>query len=148
MVAQHEGEESARLADQWFEAQPENLTVFRDPDGQPTGFVLMLAMQEADPSDIEGDPAVKAAWRYVLERAAWSEALSLPVHTDFYVYAQAIPRFVRAVGAAKLGKPNLAEEEIAQLQALSKAAENSYWSEQVHALVLAASGWQARGRAE
>jgi tetratricopeptide (TPR) repeat protein len=38
----------------------------------------------------------------------------------------------------------MAKEEIAQLQALSKAAENSYWSEQVHVLVLAASGWQAR----
>ena len=87
---------------------------------------------------------VAPAARYVLERAAWSEALSLPVHTDVYVYAQAIPRFVRAVGAAKLGKPDLAQQEIAQLQALSKAAENSYWSEQVHVLVLAASGWQAR----
>ena len=87
---------------------------------------------------------VAPAARYVLERAAWSEALSLPVRTDVYVYAQAIPRFVRAVGAAKLGKPDLAQQEIAQLQALSKAAENSYWSEQVHVLVLAASGWQAR----
>ena len=87
---------------------------------------------------------VAPAARYVLERAAWSEALSLPVRTDVYVYAQAIPRFVRAVGAAKLGKPDLAQQEIAQLQALSKAAENSYWSEQVHVLVLAASGWHAR----
>jgi hypothetical protein len=61
-----------------------------------------------------------------------------------------MPRFVRAVGAAKLGKPDVAKEEITQLQALSKAAENSYWSEQVHVLVLAASGWQAwaEGRSE
>jgi tetratricopeptide (TPR) repeat protein len=84
------------------------------------------------------------ASRFVLERAAWSEALTLPVRTDAYAYAQAMPRFVRAVGAAKLGKLDMAKEEIAHLQALSKAAENSYWSEQVHALVLAASGWQAR----
>jgi len=84
------------------------------------------------------------AARYVLERAAWSEALALSVRTDAYAYAQAIPRFVRAIGAAKLGKPDVAKEEIAQLQALSKAAENSYWAEQVHVLVLAASGWQAR----
>jgi tetratricopeptide (TPR) repeat protein len=87
---------------------------------------------------------VAPAARYVLERAAWSEALTLPVRTDAYAYAQAIPRFVRAVGAAKLSKLDMAKEEIAQLQALSKAAENSYWSEQVHVLVLAASGWQAR----
>jgi len=84
------------------------------------------------------------AARYVLERAAWSEAPALAVRTDAYAYAQAIPRFVRALGAAKLGKPEVAKEEIAQLQALSKAAENSYWSEQVHVLVLAASGWHAR----
>ena len=83
------------------------------------------------------------AARYVLERSAWSEALELPVRTDAYAYAQAMPRFVRAVAAAKLGKADLAKEEIAQLQALSKAAENSYWSEQVHVLVLAATGWHA-----
>jgi tetratricopeptide (TPR) repeat protein len=88
------------------------------------------------------------ASRFVLERAAWSEALTLPVRTDAYAYAQAIPRFVRAVGAAKLGKPDMAKEEIAHLQALSKAAENSYWSEQIHVLVLAASGWQARAEGQ
>lgn len=84
------------------------------------------------------------ASRFVLERAAWSEALTLAVRTDAYGYAQAMPRFVRAVGAGKLGKPDMAKEEIAHLQALSKAAENSYWSEQIHVLVLAASGWHAR----
>jgi len=84
------------------------------------------------------------AARYVLERAAWAEAPALAVRTDTYAYAQAIPRFVRAVAAAKLGKPDVANEEIAQLQALGKAAENGYWSEQVHVLVLAASSWHAR----
>ena len=90
------------------------------------------------------------AARYVLERAAWSEAPALAVKTDTYAYAQAMPRFVRAIGAAKLSKPDAVKEEIAQLQALSKGAENSYWSEQVHVLVLAASAWQARaeGRTE
>jgi tetratricopeptide (TPR) repeat protein len=83
------------------------------------------------------------AARYVLERAAWAEALALPVRSDMYAYAQAIPRFTRAVGAARLGKPEIAKDEIAQLQALSKAAENSYWSEQVHVLALAAGGWHA-----
>jgi tetratricopeptide (TPR) repeat protein len=87
---------------------------------------------------------VAPAARYVLERAAWSEALVLPVRTDAYAYAQAIPRFTRAVGAARLGKADVAKEEIAALQALSKAAENSYWSEQVQVLVLAATGFQAR----
>ncbi len=84
------------------------------------------------------------AARFVLERAAWQEALELPVRGDLYTYAQAMPRFTRALAASKLGKPDTAKDEIAQLQSLSKAAENSYWREQVHVLVLAASGWQAR----
>ena len=87
---------------------------------------------------------VAPAARYVLERAAWSEALTLPVRPDVYAYAQAIPRFTRAVGAARLGKVDMAKDEITQLQGLSKAAENSYWSEQIHVLVLAATGFQAR----
>jgi len=86
---------------------------------------------------------VAPAARYVLERAAWAEAAGLPIKTDLYTYAQAIPRFVRAVGAARSGKPDAATDEISQLHALSKTAENSYWSEQVHVLVLAASGWHA-----
>src|SRR5262249_56611614 len=59
-------------------------------------------------------------------------------------YAQAMRRFVRAVGAAKLGKVAVASEEITHLQALTKSAESSYWSEQVHVLALAASGWRQR----
>ena len=58
-------------------------------------------------------------------------------------YARRSP-LARAVGAARLGKADVAKEEIAALQALSKAAENSYWSEQVQVLVLAATGFQAR----
>ena len=54
------------------------------------------------------------------------------------------PAFHRAVGAARLGKVDMAKDEITQLQGLSKAAENSYWSEQVQVLVLAATGFQAR----
>jgi tetratricopeptide (TPR) repeat protein len=88
------------------------------------------------------------ASRYVLERAAWSEAANLAVPPDLYTYAEAIPRFTRAVGAAKTGNAAMAKEEIERLQALSKSAENSYWAEQIQALVLAASAWraQAEGR--
>ena len=83
------------------------------------------------------------ASRYVLERAAWSEAANLTVPADLYTYAEAIPRFTRAVGAARTGKPAMAKGEIDRLQALSKSAENSYWAEQVQVLVLAASAWHA-----
>lgn len=84
------------------------------------------------------------AARFVLERAAWSEAVTLPVRPNLYTYAEATTRFARAVGAAKTGNASMAKEEIERLQALSKGAENSYWSEQIEVLVLAATGWRAR----
>ncbi|MBV9248236.1 MAG: hypothetical protein JO227_03175 [Acetobacteraceae bacterium] len=84
------------------------------------------------------------AVRYVLERDAWAEALTLPVHTDLYTYAQAMPRFARAVGAARVGKPEMASAEIEQIKALSAAAESSYWAGQIEVLRLAAAAWQSR----
>ncbi len=88
--------------------------------------------------------SIAPASRYVLERAAWAEAAALEVPSNKYTYAEAIPRFTRAVGAARTGNLDLAKDEIARLQGLSKSAENSYWAEQTQVLVLAASAWRAR----
>jgi tetratricopeptide (TPR) repeat protein len=38
----------------------------------------------------------------------------------------------------------MVKEEIGRLQALAKSAENSYWAEQIQALVFAANAWRAR----
>ena len=67
MVEQYEGKESARLAEHWFKAQPRNLVVFRDPDQQPAGFLLMLALTETAPAERDEDPAIRAAWNYLQE---------------------------------------------------------------------------------
>ncbi len=87
---------------------------------------------------------VAPAARFALERAAWSEAVTLEVRPNLYTYAEASTRFTRAVGAAKTGNTSMAKVEIERLQALSKGAENSYWAEQIEVLVLAATGWRAR----
>ena len=87
---------------------------------------------------------IAPAVRYVLERQAWPEAISLPVRTDLYTYAQAMPRFARALGAARLGKPDLARVEVEQLAALAGKAESAYWSGQIEILKLAASAWVSR----
>jgi tetratricopeptide (TPR) repeat protein len=87
---------------------------------------------------------VAPAARFVLERAAWPDAVTLPVRPNLYTYAEAATRFTRAVGAAKTGNTSMAKEEIERLQALGKGAENSYWAEQIEVLVLAATGWRAR----
>jgi tetratricopeptide (TPR) repeat protein len=84
------------------------------------------------------------AARYVLERAAWSEAAALPVRENAFTYAQAIPRFTRAVAAARLGDAATVKGEAAELKKLAAKAENSYWAEQIEVLALAASAWMSR----
>jgi hypothetical protein len=60
MVAQHEGEESAKLASHWFGKYPQNVTVWRDSEGLPLGFVMSLPLHEMKAEDEKLDPAVKS----------------------------------------------------------------------------------------
>ena len=43
--------------------------------------------------------------RYALERGAWAEAAALEIRPTTFPYAEAVGRFGRALGAARLGKP-------------------------------------------
>ncbi len=65
MVARHEGEESAALADYWYTRQPEGVTVIRRDDGPPEGFLFHLILRPADAATFAADPATAAAWRYI-----------------------------------------------------------------------------------
>jgi len=68
MVAEHEGSQAAQLADCWLGQQRRDaghVIVFRDADGKPAGFVLLLQLHHAGPSDIEDDPGTRAAWNYL-----------------------------------------------------------------------------------
>lgn len=69
MVAAHEGEESARLADYWFGRQPQHVTVYRDEKGHPMCFVSHVQLAQTTPEDRATDPAVAAAWRSLEARA-------------------------------------------------------------------------------
>lgn len=69
MVAQHEGEASAQIAARWLARQPQAVLVFRDSDQQPAGFVMMLALHQADPEDLSVDPAARKAWSYLQNHA-------------------------------------------------------------------------------
>lgn len=69
MVRGHEGDESAQLAAHWFRRQPQNLLVFRDPEGSPAGFVFMLALHQASDDDLARDPAAQIATRYLKTHA-------------------------------------------------------------------------------
>jgi hypothetical protein len=63
------GEESARLAEYWFDRQPQAVEVARNAEGEPLGFVLLLALHRTTEADRATDPAVARTWAY-LERHA------------------------------------------------------------------------------
>jgi hypothetical protein len=73
MVAQHEGEESARLAAHWLALELDRVVVFRQAvaSSKPAlaGFVLWLALHEASVEDMNVDPATCTAWQYVQTHA-------------------------------------------------------------------------------
>jgi hypothetical protein len=60
MVAQHEGTDSAELAKHWFQKYPQNVTVWRDIEANPLGFLLSLPLHELNDEDSKFDLAVKS----------------------------------------------------------------------------------------
>ncbi len=73
MVAKHEGNESARLAEFWLGHQPKSVQVFRDEDGHSAGFMLTLELDETTEEERSADPALEAAWRYLENHAPLRE---------------------------------------------------------------------------
>ncbi len=65
MVARHEGAESARIADTWYARQAEGVTVFRDAQERPVGFIFHLLLHTDDAPLFAQDPATAAAWDYL-----------------------------------------------------------------------------------
>lgn len=65
MVAQHEGQASAELAQFWFERQPEAITLYRNQEGRPAGFLAMIALEKTNAEERASDPALKSAWDYL-----------------------------------------------------------------------------------
>ncbi|WP_138505388.1 ATP-binding protein [Nostoc sp. PA-18-2419] len=65
MVAEYEGEESAKIADRWLKRQPQNVVVFRDLHSEPAGFAMMVALHTATVEDLSADPGALASWQYL-----------------------------------------------------------------------------------
>jgi len=63
IVAKHEGEDSARLADYWLQRQPQAWQTVRATPGGIVGVLCLVAMAEATDGDRAVDPAVAAAAR-------------------------------------------------------------------------------------
>jgi hypothetical protein len=70
MIGRHEGAEAVQAARHWQTHQPEGLLVLRAGDGQPAGFLWMIALQRATAIALEADPATRVASQYLQEHAA------------------------------------------------------------------------------
>ncbi|HYO47847.1 MAG TPA: hypothetical protein VEY33_14285 [Gemmatimonadota bacterium] len=84
--------------------------------------------------------------RLALERGDWAAAAMLPVPEDALAYVEAVPRFARAVGAARDGRPEMARPDIEQMEVLENdlaQAGEADWAVRVGAQRLAAEAWVA-----
>ncbi len=69
MVAQYEGQESAKIADHWLNCQPQNVVVFRDSHSEPAGFAMIVELHTATDEDLTVDPGAVACWQYLQNHA-------------------------------------------------------------------------------
>jgi tetratricopeptide (TPR) repeat protein len=91
--------------------------------------------------------------RYAVERADWSAASQLAVRPTPLAHVEAMTHFARALGAARSGKPDDAQPDIAKLVELRdklQAAKDAYWAAQVDIQSQVASAWvlYAQGKYE
>jgi len=84
--------------------------------------------------------------RYVLERADWAGAATLPFTPSQYPQPDSLTRFTRGLGMARTGDLTGARAEIDAIKALRTALEKSnqsYWADRSEEQILAISAWIA-----
>jgi tetratricopeptide (TPR) repeat protein len=84
--------------------------------------------------------------RYVLERADWSGAATLPMNPTQYPMADSLIRFTRGLGMARTGDLAGAREEIEAMKVLRtklQRADQTYWADRTDEQMLAISAWVA-----
>lgn len=89
--------------------------------------------------------------RYAVERSDWRAAAALPLVSGGPPYTEALDRFARAIGAARIGDAAAAAMEAKQLGSLQEKltiAGNTYWAVEVAVQRIAASAWADFARGE
>jgi tetratricopeptide (TPR) repeat protein len=85
--------------------------------------------------------------RYAVERDQWAAAAALPDPADSkFPYTEAMTLFARGIGAARSGRPEAAEKDVARLAgivAALKTAKNDYWATEVEVQRLGVAAWIA-----
>lgn len=91
-------------------------------------------------------PAVAIPARFAMERQHWNDAAQLPIPASTTApYVEAMTRFARAVGAARMGHPEAMTPEIERLAALSTQElqlKDAYWANIVDIQRRGAESWQ------
>jgi tetratricopeptide (TPR) repeat protein len=84
--------------------------------------------------------------RFMLERADWAGAATLPIKPSQYPQADSLTHFARGLGMARSGDLNGAKGEIEAIKTLRAALEKanqSYWADRSEEQILAVSAWVA-----
>jgi tetratricopeptide (TPR) repeat protein len=84
--------------------------------------------------------------RYMLERADWKGAASLPVSNTKFPAADSLTRFARGLGMARSGDLAGAKRELEAMLQLGGALEksnNQYWADRTREQMLAVRAWVA-----
>src|SRR5215510_6053118 len=84
--------------------------------------------------------------RYVLERADWKGAATLPVVPTKRQMADSLIRFTRGVGMARSGDVAGAKNEVEAIQGIQKALlkdKDAYWAARSQEQILTVSAWVA-----
>jgi hypothetical protein len=105
----------------------------------------IAAIKAAEKHTLAMDYAIAAApARYALERRRWSEAAGLTPTPSTFGAAQALTLYARALGAARNGAVNQAEEDLRKLTQVRDAllsGKQPYWAKQVDLQRQTASAW-------
>jgi hypothetical protein len=83
--------------------------------------------------------------RYALERRDFAAAAALQIiPAETTPHTQAMTHFARAIGAARIGQPEAAAQDIAMLAELrerARARQDTFWTEQIDIQYQAANAW-------
>jgi hypothetical protein len=119
------------------------LQLAQDKTRAPSSTRWRLDQAQSDvPARASRSPPRRRATRW--SAATGSGAAALEVRPTKFAHVEAITHFARALGAARSGKPDAAQADIAKLAELRdklREAKDAYWAEQVDIQWQIATAW-------
>ncbi|HJU86588.1 MAG TPA: hypothetical protein VJ788_04375, partial [Gemmatimonadota bacterium] len=114
-------------------------------DGEAKRIIDRIASPDYAYNSLYGFNFLAMSARYALERGDWETAAAMPVPQEGAIpFVEAIPRFARAVGSARDGRPEMAQADVDAMKVLeTDLAESGEadWAVRVGAQRMAAEAW-------